>query len=136
MSSTRPDGGRIRALTPTEIEAYDVLPPDLAGRVRIVRVPVLAGPFTGMALGRFVLLRIDVAPDGRSRLLAHELIHVRQWAELGVVGFLVRYVTDFVRGLVATRDWNEAYRRIGAEVEARDLTRRWWERLTGTAGPR
>jgi hypothetical protein len=78
-----------------------------------------------MALGRYVLLARDVPRDGSSQLVAHELIHVRQWAELGVVGFLVGYLGSFFRELRTERSWDAAYRRIPAEQEAYRLADRW-----------
>ncbi|MEL7208416.1 MAG: hypothetical protein AAGK32_09330 [Actinomycetota bacterium] len=132
MSSAPDPAPRVRRLTAAEIDSYDVLPQELARRVRLVRVPVLFGPYAGVALGRTVLLRRNVAADGWSPLLAHELVHVRQWAELGVVGFLYRYLRDFGRGLVATRSWNRAYLDIGSEREARELTRSWQRRRNPT----
>ena len=36
--------------------------------------------------------------DRLARLVIHELVHVRQWNDLGVIGFLSRYLTDYLRG--------------------------------------
>lgn len=126
-------GGRIRRLTNEEIKAYDVLPPELARRVWLIRIWSLPGPYVGMSLGRFVLLTRSVPPDGTSHLLAHELVHVRQWAELGVAGFAYRYLGEFVRGLRSHRRWQPAYREIGAEVEARRLADLWQAHRAGGA---
>ncbi|MEM8924989.1 MAG: hypothetical protein AAGD35_15900 [Actinomycetota bacterium] len=128
MAIERSPRPRIRRLNAIEIDSYDVLPRELAERVRIIRVPFLFGPYSGMALGRFVLLKRDVADDGWSPLLFHELVHVRQWTELGVVGFGYRYIRQFLAGLVAERNWNDAYLAIEAEVEARRLTAEWYRR--------
>ena len=119
---------RIRRLNQTEIDSYDVLPSDLAAKARVVRVPVLWGSYQGVALRRTILLRTDVEPNGGSRLLAHELVHVRQWADKGILGFLIAYVRDFFSGLVRTRSWDAAYRQIAIEVEARDVTEEWQRR--------
>ena len=119
---------RIRRLNQTEIDSYDVLPSDLAAKARIIRVPLLWGSYQGVSLGRTILLRTDVAPTGASRLMAHELVHVRQWAEKGVFGFLIAYLRDFFRGLVRTRSWDAAYRQIAIEVEAREVTEDWQRR--------
>lgn len=124
---------RIRRLTSEEVEAYDLIPADLSRRVWVVRVPEPPGPYSGMAIGRFVFLAGDVAPSGSSRLLAHELVHVRQWAELGIVGFLFRYLRDFAVGLKRHRNWHRAYRQIDVEVEARRLAEGWAE--SRSAGP-
>lgn len=120
---------RWRALSPAELGVYDVLPRELAARVRVLQVPALPRRHAGMALGRLVLLTRDVPPGGASALLAHELVHVRQWAELGVVGFAARYLADFARGLARHRRWAPAYRDIALEVAARDEARRWSERF-------
>lgn len=119
-------------MTAAEIDSYDVLPPELARRVRLVRVPFLFGPYQGMTLGRIVLLRAPVAADGWNGLLAHELVHVRQWTELGVVGFGYRYLRDFAVGLVRTKSWGQAYLDIEAEREAREVTKSWFRRRNPT----
>ena len=36
------------------------------------------------------------ADTNAQALLLHEMTHIRQWAELGVVGFLLRYARDFL----------------------------------------
>ena len=104
---------------------YDVLNPELASRVRLIRVPKPPGPYVGLTIGRYVLLAGDLRPGDPSRLLAHELVHVRQWHELGVIGFLYRYLSDFAGGVVAHRSWRPAYHGIGAEEEARSEARGW-----------
>lgn len=119
-----------RPLTPAEIESYDVLPPDLARMVRVIEVPALPGEYVGMTLGRYVLLAKEVPDDGSSTLLAHELVHVRQWAELGMVGFSGRYVVSFMAGFRSKRQWMAAYRSIDAEEEARKEATDWLRRRT------
>ncbi len=126
--AAEPNGGaRVRRLTDDEIAAYDVLPEELARRVRIVRGWVPSG-YQGMALGRSIYVKRAIPTDGNSRLLAHELVHVRQWSELGAVGFPLRYLTDFLRGLVQTRRWNAAYRSLPLEREARQVAEEWRRR--------
>lgn len=115
----------MRRLEGPELEAYDLIEPELANRVRVVRVPILPPGTAGMTIGRFVLLTSDVDRDGTRELLAHELVHVRQYAEQGVVGFLARYVRDYLRGLRIHRRHRAAYLAIPAEVEARDEADRW-----------
>lgn len=57
-------------------------------------------------------------------LLAHEAEHVRQWRQLGLVGFSVHYLCDYLGGrLTGWPHWS-AYRRIGLEVEAEWRSRR------------
>ena len=117
----------MRRLEGPELTSYD-LEPDLAARVRIVRVPFLPSGSAGMTLGRFVLLTSDVDRSGERELLAHELVHVRQYAEAGFVVFLARYLRDYVRGLVRLRNHRQAYLAIPTEVEARAEARAWKQR--------
>lgn len=119
---------RTRALTAAELSAYDHLPTDLARRARVVRSPWVPGRFVGITIGRFVIVHGHQANDGSSVLLAHELVHVRQWAELGVVGFLARYLGEFATGLGRHRRWHAAYRDISLEREARTDAERWLQR--------
>ncbi|MGF1597706.1 MAG: hypothetical protein ACFCVK_12380 [Acidimicrobiales bacterium] len=125
MTVARGASKRIRRLTGYEISCYDVLPREVAQRVILVRLPRLPGPFAGMALGRVVFLGRDIPPDGSSALLAHELTHVRQWTEIGAVGFTAAYLAHFGRSLARTRSWHQAYRAIGAECDAREAADRW-----------
>ena len=117
-----------RPLNPVEIESYDVLPKYLARRVRVVPVKALPGRYDGMTIGTTILLAADVGEDGNSPLLAHELVHVRQWAEQGRIGFSRRYLGSFVRGLRLHRNWNRAYLSIEAEAEARQEASEWLRR--------
>ncbi|MDH3683106.1 MAG: hypothetical protein OEV40_24525 [Acidimicrobiia bacterium] len=141
MAARRPSRRRIRRLTSEEVDAYHLISADLSQRVWVVRIPDLPGPYAGLALGRFVFLAREVPPSGSSLLLAHELVHVRQWAELGIAGFLFRYLRDFSRGLKQHRNWQKAYRQIDAEEEARRLVDQWAEdrssrpAASGGAGP-
>lgn len=122
-----------RPLNDTEIESYDMVSADVARRVKVIDVPFLPGGYAGMTLGRTVLVSKPVEADGNSALLAHELVHVRQWSELGVVGFSARYLGDFARNLGTYRRWSRAYRNIGAEVEARHEATDWLRRRTRDA---
>lgn len=77
---------------------------------------------TAWTLGRLVLMRAEAwGTDRTDRLVAHELVHVAQWREQGVAGFLRDYLSAYWasrrRGL---GHWG-AYREIPAEVEAYDL---------------
>lgn len=125
-------GVRCRRLNDGELDAYDVVPPDRARRVRLVSVPFVPGGYAGLTLGPLVFLARRVPDDGSSALLAHELVHVRQWAELGVVGFVVRYLAAFVTGLVQHRSWQRAYRDIPLERQARLETERWSRRTSAS----
>ncbi len=115
----------MRRLEGPEIQSYDVLSRELAERVRIVRVPVLPFGSSGMAVGRFVLLRTDNDRSGNRKLLAHELIHVRQWHEAGCWAFLWAYLGDYFRELKRHRRHRDAYLAIRAEREANALADNW-----------
>lgn len=121
-------------LNAAELAAYDHIPAALARRVTVWELPKVPGQFVGITLGRHIVVSGEKDRAGRSMLLAHELVHVRQWAELGAVGFLVRYLADFVAGLRAERSWMPAYRAIEAEVEAREIARSWRVRTQGHRG--
>ena len=124
-------------MTSSEIAAYDLLPPELARRVVLIDIGYLPSRYLGLTLGRFVFLARMAPPTGADPLLAHELVHVRQWAELGVAGFSYRYLRDFFVGLWRHRRWHLAYRQIDAESEARQATDSWVQRRAeGPSGPR
>ncbi len=117
-----------RPLNDAEIEAYDVVSPELARRVRVYNIPFIPGGYAGMTLGHNVLLAIEVSDDGNSALMAHELVHARQWADLGLLGFSKRYASSFAKNLAKHKRWKPAYRDIDAEVEARNETTDWLRR--------
>jgi hypothetical protein len=61
---------------------------------------------------------------GDRRLLRHELQHVRQWHEQGVVGFLARYLGAYLGHRARLYPHWAAYRRIPFEIEAEWRARR------------
>lgn len=75
-----------------------------------------------ITIGRVVSVRRSFAAD--ERLLRHELVHVRQWRELGVPGFLMRYLGAYVRWRLRGYGHEGAYRHIPLEVEAEWEARR------------
>lgn len=75
-----------------------------------------------ITLGRLISVRARHSTD--RRLLRHELVHVRQWREHGVAGFLVRYLASYLRWRLRGYGHDGAYRRIPLEVEAEWLSRR------------
>lgn len=76
--------------------------------------PVAPGA-SGITLGPLVITRsLEPGPH----LLRHEEQHVRQWRTLGVLGFLRRYVTAYLRGRLAGYPHWGAYRRIPLEIQA------------------
>lgn len=122
----------MRSLSAVELVAYDHVPAAVAARVRVQRVPVLASGADGMTLGRLVLVRTDGMADrtGRRQLLAHELVHARQWTDLGVAGFLSAYLRAYAANLVRLRRHRAAYLAIPLEEEARAEAARWARRHT------
>jgi hypothetical protein len=85
------------------------------GYWRLVGGPVPPGS-AAITLGRLISVRARSADD--EQLLRHELVHVRQWRELGVVGFLRRYLGAYLRGRLDGLSHHEAYRHIPLEEEA------------------
>ncbi len=116
-----------RRLSPLEIDAYSgVLDRTEAARSRVIRVPPVPGKFVAITLGRYVLVTPGhAARDGRSVLLAHELVHVEQWQRLGPLRFLYRYLGSYLGGLRRGLAPFEAYRAIPLEAEARDRAAQW-----------
>ncbi len=119
---------RLRPLSDLELESYDHLDPDLARKVRVAKIPLLPGRYVGVTLGPLVVLQTDEPVDGTSALLAHELVHVRQWQQQGPLRFVTGYLGAFASELWRCRRWNQAYRAIPAEVEARSEATRWAQR--------
>ena len=91
-------------------------------RARIVDVPCLTPGVAAMTLGPVILLR--TGHRGDEALLAHELVHVRQWRELGAARFLWRYLGAYARGRLAGLGHQRAYEAIPLEAEARELAGR------------
>ncbi len=90
---------------------------------RWVGGPVPPGA-AAITIGNVISIRRRAAGD--ERLLRHELVHVRQWRELGAFRFLVRYLgAYFYWRLRGYPHWG-AYRRIPSEVEAE-----WESRTAG-----
>lgn len=118
----------MRRLEGPELTSYDVIDPAAATRVRIVRVPVLPRGADGMTIGRWIFLKHDRDRTGDRELLAHELVHVRQYLELGYLRFSIRYLWHYAAGLLAHRHLRRAYLSIPAEVEARADAAAWRRR--------
>ncbi len=72
-----------------------------------------------------IYVRMDVLTGDRptlARLLTHELVHVRQWAELGPVRFTVEYLSGYLAGRRQGLDHQRAYLAIPLEREARSIS--------------
>jgi hypothetical protein len=83
-----------------------------------------------ITIGSLISVRKEAA--GSAHLLRHEEEHVRQWRELGPVGFLHRYLGAYVGGRVKGFGHRAAYRMIPLEIEAEDAARKFME--SGGAG--
>ena len=85
------------------------------GAVLVIGGPVPPGA-DAMTLGRFVMVR--TGHEASRYLLAHELVHVRQYRERGVAAFLARYLGRYL--LLRLDGWGHdaAYRRLPEEIEA------------------
>ena len=57
-----------------------------------------------------------------ARLVSHELVHVRQWQDLGTLKFLRRYLSDYLRGRRKGLSHSQAYLAISLETEARQIS--------------
>jgi hypothetical protein len=68
-----------------------------------------------ITLGRRIYVAEGHATEA---LLRHELVHVRQAAELGVTRFLWRYVAEYVRNRRRGMTHDDSYRAISFEAEA------------------
>jgi hypothetical protein len=109
-----------RQLDAREREQFTHVPARDVERARLVRVPALTPGVAGMTLGRWILLRRGHEHD--TDLIAHELVHVRQWRELGAPQFLARYLGAYARGRWRRLGHKAAYEAIPFEVEARAIT--------------
>jgi hypothetical protein len=78
-----------------------------------------------MTLPWAIYVRRDVLVGDSLRLaglVSHELVHVRQWQELGTLRFLKRYLSDYLRGRRKGLGHNQAYLAISLEREAREIS--------------
>ena len=72
-----------------------------------------------ITLGHRIYVRKRLANEIFERLLLHELAHVRQVDQLGLIVFLWRYLGEFARNWVRLRSVAAAYTAISYEIEAR-----------------
>jgi hypothetical protein len=107
-------------LSPAELIRFHAVPARDRARVRFVLVPRLTRGIAAMTLGRYVLVCRGHERD--RELLAHELVHVRQWREQGAIRFLLRYLGAYVVNRRRGLDHWDAYEAIPFEIEARTLT--------------
>jgi Domain of unknown function (DUF4157) len=91
------------------------------GYTVVIGAPVPKGS-DAITLGRVILMRKG-SEDSRY-LIYHELTHVHQWVELGLVGFGTRYLRDYAIGRLRGRGHWGAYHHIRFEIEADWAARR------------
>ena len=112
--------------------------------VDLQRIAVRAAPpwlarlwgreISAMTLRRTIYVRsvvLEQDPGTLGPMIVHELVHVRQWSELGVIRFLWSYVVGYLRGRLAGLSHSVAYRAIPLEAEAREVA----GQLRGPIGP-
>ena len=116
---------RRRTLAQVEIDDFNHIADGLLQRVRLIRTNLLPRAADGMTIGRFVFLRGDHIEHKSSALMAHELVHVRQFAEMGMLRFFASYVGAYVRNLWRTKNHRQAYLDIPLEQEARAVAAEW-----------
>ncbi len=116
---------RLRASIPLVRAGLAEVFPDIRGTVEpmpSVMQALLPSGVGAITLGSRVFVRPDlfdaVAAGDEPKLLAHEMIHVRQWRALGAIGFLAPYLTDYVRLRLIGCDHDTAYRHIRFEWSA------------------
>jgi hypothetical protein len=83
------------------------------------------GDVAAMTLPWAIYVRQDVLGGDSlrlARLVSHELVHVKQWQQLGTSRFLVRYMRDYLRGRRRGLSHHQAYLAISLEKEARELS--------------
>lgn len=91
----------------------------------------------GITFGRHVFIDPKLAKyDKKNRLcisknlLSHEVAHVIQYNQLGLIGFLFKYIKDYFVILKGKKKWNaparmESYWAIPHEIEARDAAKKF-----------
>lgn len=106
--------------------------------VTVSRMPRLMEVILGAGVHAITLgSSIFVAPDryeavvegSEPELIAHELVHVEQWRRHGKLGFLSRYLSDYVRLRILGLTHAQAYHGIGFEHMAFKESKRMVEIL-------
>lgn len=86
--------------------------------VRNSRLPKLLSfffPVAAITLWPFVFIKKGFDTP---KLMNHESIHIKQYNELLVIGFLLLYIYDWIHGLLLYRNPRTAYLAIRFEQEA------------------
>ena len=88
-------------------------------------VRIWRGNVAAMTLPWAIYVRGDVLAGDASRLshlIEHELVHVRQWQQLGTKRFLRLYLSGYLNGRWRGLNHNQAYLAISLEREARETS--------------
>lgn len=100
---------------------------DIADSVTVSRMPKILERLLGrgvhaITLGTSIYVRPDryesLVQGNEAELLAHELVHARQWRDHGKVGFLAKYLSDYTRLRLLGLTHAQAYHGIGFEHAA------------------
>lgn len=96
------------------------------GAVLVIGGPVPPGS-DGLTIGRYIMIR--KGHEDSEYLIAHEMVHVRQYWEQGVPRFLATYLRSYLQFRRQGLGHHAAYLRIPQEVEADQEARRTlgWE---------
>lgn len=103
-------------------EALQAAVADSRARIRF-GFPIWLRPFVmrgvvAITIGRRIYVSASVPNVTLERLLRHELVHVRQIAEIGFIAFYVRYGLEYLRNVRAGMKSYDAYRNVSFEREA------------------
>lgn len=121
-SAARPAGeSRSRRKSPTGFSAKRRPKMQRHDGYRLIIGAPVPAQAEAITLGRNILVRRRAADH--DPLIAHELVHVRQFQELGAVRFFAKYIGSYLRGRLGGYGHMAAYRRIPLEVEACWLSR-------------
>ena len=95
--------------------------------VRLTPMPPTVSKLLGSHVQAITIVRtIMVNPNlferviagSEPELLAHELIHVAQWEDTGIVAFALDYARDYLRLRLLGATHDAAYRSVGFEYQA------------------
>ena len=78
--------------------------------------------YRGMVIARTILFK-DAKAEVAPALLRHELAHLEQMDQHGILRFYLIYFCDYLANLWRLRDHDAAYRHIRFEREARERVR-------------
>lgn len=109
------------------VRLLPVLPEQVEVRPLPPSLPFLSGWVAAITMPWAIYVRrelLDDEPARAARLIVHELVHARQWRTYGPVGFLGRYLADYLRGRMRRLSHREAYLRIAFEQEAYHISAR------------